>query len=125
MVDVVAEFGTVADAMGEEAGELLHFADGVGHFGGEQAAEIAAEQVVAIDVSGLGVAASGEVVGDLAEDPGIGGCGAADHDGVAIGFGDHAHGVLRSANVAIADDRNFYGGFYVTNHVPVSGAGVA
>jgi hypothetical protein len=39
----VAELGAVANAVSEEAGELLHFADGVGHLSRDQAAEISGE----------------------------------------------------------------------------------
>ena len=68
-MDGVAEFGAVANAMSEEAGELLHFADGVGHFGCDEAAEISGKQVVAVEFGGLIVALCRNVLRNLAEDP--------------------------------------------------------
>ena len=67
----MAELGAVANAVGEEAGELLHFADGVGHFGCDQAAKISRQQIVAVEFGGLVIALRRDVLRDLAEDPRI------------------------------------------------------
>jgi len=115
VMDGVAEFGAIANAMSEEAGELLHLADGVGHFGCDQAAEISGKQVVAVKFGGLVIALRRGVLRDLAEDPRVRRRGAADHDGVASGFSDHAGGILRSANVAIADDGNSHSLFHIAD----------
>src|SRR5207244_7748977 len=45
---------------------------------------------------------------DLAENPGIGRCRAADHDRITSGLGDHGAGVFRRADIAVADHGNFY-----------------
>ena len=70
-MDGVAEFGAVANTVGEEAGELLHFAYGVGHLGRDQAAEISREQVIAVELGGLVIALRRNVLRDLTEDPRI------------------------------------------------------
>src|SRR5262249_32743807 len=64
----------------------------------------------------------GGVFGDLAEDPGIRGSCAADHDGVAACPLDHRRSVLGSADIAVADHRNVH---CVFNGVNVFPAGVA
>ena len=61
---------------------------------------------------------------NLAEDPGIGTGAAADHDGVASGFADHAHRVLRRDDIAIADHRDFDGGFDFGDAAPIGFTGV-
>src|ERR1700722_20890169 len=71
VMNCVAQFRAVADSVSEQAGELFHFADGVGHFGRKQAAEISAQQVVAVEIGGFIVTASGDVIRDLAKNPGI------------------------------------------------------
>src|SRR5580704_12535930 len=48
------------------------------------------------------------VLFDLAENPGIRRRHAADHDCIASSLRDHGAGVLRRADVAIADHRNLY-----------------
>ena len=70
----------------------------------EEHLEVGADHAVAVLLGGQVVAAGRGVLGNLAEDPGIGGRGAADHDGVAAGFGDHGGGVFGGADVAVADD---------------------
>ena len=72
VMDGVAEFGAVANAVSEEAGELFHFANGVGHFGCDEAAEISCEKMIAVEFGGLVVALRRNVLFDLAEDPWVG-----------------------------------------------------
>ena len=78
--------------------------------------------VVGADAGGL---LAGGVLRDLAEDPGIGGRGAADHDGVAVGGVDHGGGVLGSADVAVADDGDAHGVLDGGDVLPAGLAGVA
>ena len=78
--------------------------------------------VVGADAGGF---LGGGVLGDLAEDPGIRGGGAADHDGVAVGLVDHGGGVFGSADVAVADDWNVDGVFDGCDVLPAGLAGVA
>ena len=59
-MDGVAKFGAVANAVGEEAGELFHLADGVGHFSCDQAAEISGKQMIAVEFGGLVVASASQ-----------------------------------------------------------------
>lgn len=68
-MDGVAEFRAVANAVSEEAGELFHFAYGVGHFGCNQAAEISGEEMIAVEFGGLVEALRCDVLRNLAEDP--------------------------------------------------------
>ncbi len=71
------------------------------------------------------VSPGGGVLRDLAEDPGVGGGGAADHDGVAAGLGDHGDGVLGGEDVAIADDGDADGVLDGGDVLPARLAGVA
>src|SRR6202044_2010883 len=57
VVDLVTQIAAVAHTVREERGKLFHLADGVGHFGVEQAAKISGEQLVAVGLGGLVVAA--------------------------------------------------------------------
>src|SRR5271154_6254508 len=118
-MNFVAKFGAVADAVGEKAGELFHFSGCVGHFGFDQAAEISGEQAVTVELGRLVVASGRDVLSDLAEDPRIRRCGAADHHGIATSFCDHAHGILRSANVAVSDYWNTDSLLHVANYRPI------
>ena len=61
----------------------------------------------------------------MAEDPGIGGGGAADHDGIAAGFRDEGAGVFGGADVSIADDGDVDGSFDFGDVFPAGLAGVA
>ena len=101
----------VAHAVSEVSGELFHFSDGIVVRAPDQHVVIAAHHLVAILVGGLIVGAGGQVLLNLAEDPGIGTGAAADHDGVAIGFADHADRVLGRDDIAVADHGDFDGGF--------------
>src|SRR6202790_1863692 len=80
---------------------------------------------MALVLGGRVVAASRGVLLHLPKDPRIGGGGAADHDGIAAGFADHALGVLGRVNVAIADDGNFHRLLHGGNDTPVGSACVA
>ena len=62
---------------------------------------------------------------DLAEDPRVRWRGAADHHSIAAGGVDHRGGVLRRADVAVADDRNLHGILHSGDVLPASLAGVA
>jgi hypothetical protein len=62
-------------------------------------------------VGGGGMVAGGQVAPGVAEDPGHGQRAAADHDAGAFRDVDHALGVVRGADVAVADDGDaFHGG---------------
>src|SRR5260221_8457405 len=80
---------------------------------------------MAVGVGGRVVTATGGVLQHLGKDPGIGGGGAADHDGVAAGLPHHALGVFRRVDVAIADDGNAHGLLDGGDEIPVGLAGVA
>src|SRR5258706_6442433 len=80
---------------------------------------------MAVGVGGRVVTATGGVLQHLGKDPGIGGGGAADHDGVAAGLPLHALGVFRRVDVAIADDGNAHGLLDGGDEIPVGWAGVA
>ena len=125
MMDGVAELGAVANAMSEEAGELFHLAGGVRHFGCNEAAEISSKKVIAVEFGGLVVALRRNVLSDLAEDPGVRRRGAADHDGIASGFGNHANGILWRANVTIANNRDAHGLFHIADYAPIRCAAIA
>src|SRR5450432_4138088 len=71
------------------------------------------------------VAACGGELLHLGKNPGVGGGGAADHDGVATCFLDHAGGVFGSVDVAVADDGNLDGLLDAGDEGPVGVAGVA
>ena len=111
--------------MREVAGKLLHFADGFGQFFFFHHAVVSGHDLISIMLGGLPVGAGGEVLGKLAEDPGVGGGGAADHDGVATGVAAHAHGVFGGDDVTITDNRNFYRLFNVGDAGPIGASGVA
>src|SRR5258707_6656651 len=80
---------------------------------------------MAVGVGGRVVTATGGVVEHVGKGPGIGGGGAADHDGVAAGLPHHALGVFRRVDVAIADDGNAHGLLDGGDEIPVGLAGVA
>ena len=124
-MDGVAKFGAVANAVGEEAGELFHFADGIGHFSCDQAAKVSGKKMIAVKFGGLVVALRRNVLSNLAEDPGVRRCGAADHDGIASCFGDHANGILWRANVTIADNRDAHSLFHIVDYAPIRCAAIA
>ena len=107
LVEVCAEAGTVADAVGEVTGELLHLADCLGPLGLFKHREIEFHDRIAIFLGGLPVSTGAEKLIDLAEDPGVVTGGAADHDGVAGGLFDHADGIFGSDDIAVADDGDF------------------
>ena len=106
-VDRLAERGAARNAVGEPGGELLHLAGGIGESFFNQHPEVGADHFVAVALAGFVVATGCSVLGNLAEDPGIGSGGAADHDRVASGLRNHRAGVLGCADIAVADDRNF------------------
>ena len=138
-----------------QAGELLHLADGVAvggswlrfwpvammvaagaGFGGASSdlvhehLEVVADHAVAVLSVGRRRCRRRWLLGrgvlrDLAEDPGVGGRGAADHDGVAAGGVDHGGGVFGRADVAVADDRNVDGVLDGGDVLPAGLAGVA
>ena len=90
-----------------------------------QHAEVGLDHAVAILVRGAIVAAGRGVLRDLTEDPGIGGSGAADHDGVAASLGDHGDGVLGGEDVAVSDDGDAHGVLNRGDVLPARLAGVA
>src|SRR5579872_6906936 len=124
-VNVSAQLGAIAHAVREIARELFHFTDGVGPFGVDQIPEIRGEQLIAVPLARFVVGTGGGELRDLAENPRIIGSGAANHHGVAAGFAEHAHGVLRRIDIAVADHRHAHGALDVTNHVPIGAPGVA
>src|SRR3984893_15670901 len=80
---------------------------------------------MAVGVGGRVVAAGGGVLLHLRKNPGVGGGGAADHDGVAASLPHHALGVFRSIDIAITDDGNADALLDGGDDVPVSLAGIA
>ncbi len=56
---------------------------------------------------------------DLTENPRIRGSRPPDHDGIASGFPNHAHRILRRANIAIADHGNPHRLLHRGDHLPV------
>ncbi|CDN41094.1 hypothetical protein BN871_AB_00920 [Paenibacillus sp. P22] len=60
-----------------------------------------------------------EVMDRAVEHPRVAERRASDHDAVAAGFGDHALGVLRGVDVAVADDRNAHRFLGLPNVAPV------
>ncbi len=125
LIDGGAELRAVAHAMSEVCGELFHFSDGIVLRAGDQHVVVSAHHLVAVVVGRLVVAAGGEVLLNLAEDPGIGTGAAADHDGVAVGFADHADGVFGRDDIAVADHGDLDGGFDFGDAGPIGLAGVA
>ena len=63
-------------------------------------------------------------MGNLPENPGICRSGAANHDGIAAGFGDEGAGVFGGAYISVADDGDFDGGFDFGDVLPTGLAGV-
>src|SRR3984957_10806804 len=61
---------------------------------------------------------------DLPEDPGIRGRGSSDHHRVATSLRDHGAGVLRRADIAIADDGDLHRVFDRGNPLPARVAAV-
>ena len=120
-IDGFAQRAAARNSVGEPGCELFHLALGVvaafvagalrlavfSGFGGsiEQHLEVGADDAIAVHLRRLIVAAERGVCG-LAEDPGIGGRGAADHHRITVGLRDHRDGVFRSADVFVADDRD-------------------
>ncbi len=58
----------------------------------------------------------------MAEDPRIGGGSAADHHRIAAGLLDHAQGIGRAFDIAIADHGHAHGLLHLANHVPIGHA---
>ena len=125
MVEVDAEARAVADTVGEVTGELFHLTDGLWPLSFFQHGEIAFHDRIAIFLLGLPVSAGGEILGDLTEDPGVVTGGAADHDCIAVSKFEHADGVFRRDDIAVADDGDFDGGFDLGDTGPIGFAGVA
>src|SRR5579862_2925492 len=80
---------------------------------------------MADSIGGLTVVTSSAEFRHLRENPGIGGSGAANHHGIAIGFGHDARSILRRLDVAIANHRYFHGLLYRGDDLPVGTAGIA
>ena len=71
------------------------------------------------------IAAGGEIILNLAENPRIRRRRAADHHRIASGFADHANGVFRRNDVAVADHRNLHRGFYFRDAGPIGMPAIA
>ena len=106
-------------AVRKPGGKLLHLAGrlaqprGPGQILGrlglvQQHLKIGADHPVAVFDRGPFIAAGGRVLRNLPEDPRVRRRGAADHHRVAAGLRHHGRRVFRSANVAVADDRNLH-----------------
>src|SRR5579863_8553055 len=80
---------------------------------------------MALSLCGCVVTAIRGILLHLTENPGVSGGGAPDHDGVAAGFADHALGVFRSVDIAIADHWNLHRLLHGGDDTPIGGAGVA
>src|SRR5215813_8997815 len=84
----------------------------------DQHLEIGADHLVAIELARAIVAAGFGVLANLAEDPRIGGRGAADHHCVASRLCDHGYRVFGRADIAVADYRDTNRVFHRGNPVP-------
>src|SRR5579864_1398463 len=116
---------SVADAMREVGGKLLHLADGVGRGAFAQHRIIGPHDFVALRLAWMMVRSRVEKLPDLPEDPGIRGGRAADHHGVAPGEVDHSNRVLRRNDVPVADHRNPDCGLYLRDPAPIRLSAVA
>ena len=67
----VPKFCAVPNAVREQTRELFHLTHSVGHFGRNQAAKIAGEQVITIKLGWLIVTSRRDIVLNLAENPRI------------------------------------------------------
>src|SRR6185312_13104925 len=92
---------------------------------GQQHFKVGADHAVAILIGRLVVAAGGRVLSDLAEDPGIGGGGAADHNSVAASLVDEGGGVFGRAHVSVADNGDGNCVLYGGDPLPARLTGVA
>src|SRR5580692_8750312 len=76
---VPAQFAAVSHAVRKITGELLHSSNRIGPFGVDQVSKIHGKQLVAIPLARLLVRSRRGKLSDLAENPGIIRCGAANH----------------------------------------------
>ena len=111
--------------MGEIRGELLHLSHCIGRLMLQEHGVIAAHDFIAGLFRRRFVAAGGEVIRNLAEDPGIGRRRAADHHRVAAGFLHHANRVLRRKDIAVADDRDLHRGLHFGDAGPIGMTAIA
>ena len=72
VMHLLAQLPAVAHAVREKSSELLHLADRVGYFRGNQALKVGREQMVAVVFRRLRVRTRRNKISDLPEDPGIG-----------------------------------------------------
>jgi len=100
--DLPAQLAAVSHAVRKRTGELLHLANGIGEFRGNQVAEIAGEQAVAVKLRWLGIATGCNVLLDLLENPGVRSGGASDHHGVTARLAHHPLGVFGTLDVSVA-----------------------
>src|SRR5215469_14866083 len=119
------KFGAVLHSVGKVRRELLHFADAIVFPALDQHGVVHPHHLIAIAFGGLHVRSGREVLIDLAKDPRIIGCGAADHDGIATGFANHPDSVFGSDDIAVSDDRDLYRGFDLGDAAPVRLAAIA
>src|SRR5579885_3326325 len=95
----------IADAMREVRRKLLHLADDIPLAALDQHGIILTHHLVTVMLSRLAVGAGSEILLNLAENPWIRRCGAADHHGIASGFAHHTDRVFGRDDIAIADHR--------------------
>src|SRR2546426_1002987 len=105
-MNLTAQLAAVSHAVREPAGELLHFADGIGQFGFHQTAKISRKQPVTIRLGGLIVTPAGSILLHLAENPGICRGRTPNHYCVASGFANHLLRIPGSVDISIADHRH-------------------
>src|SRR4029077_10881060 len=122
--DLPPQLGAIADPVSEPTRELLHFSNRVRPPRVTQVAEVTRKQIVAVTVSGLVIASSSDELLDLAKNPRIRACSTPDHYCVAFCLVDHAHCVLGTPNVAIANDRYAHSLFDCANQVPIRRSGI-
>src|ERR1035438_3327600 len=82
-------------AVREIGGKLLHFSDGVPLVARDEHIVIPPHHNISVVLRRFIIGAGFEILRNLPEDPRIVRRGAADHDGVALGFAHHADGVFR------------------------------
>ena len=98
---------------------------------GDQPPKVVADHAITVQVgrlvvpSGAGCELAGRVLGNLAKDPWIRRCCAANHHGVAARGFDHRGCIFRRADVAVADDGQPDGVLHRRNPLPSGFAGVA
>ena len=125
MINRATQRGAAGHAVREPGDKLFHLARRAVHIFFHQHLEIGPDHLVTIAFRRLIVAASVGKLANLAEDPGIGRGGTADHHGITLCLRHHGDRIFRRANIAVADHRNLHGVFHRSNPFPASVAAVS